>query len=314
MPENKIELKKYDTSSWWRSVMLGLFLGLAIIVPGVSGATIALIFAMYEQLVYAIGNILKDFKRCFVYLLPIFLGCVVGVVLGFIGVQRLFLVFPFVLICLFGGLMAGAMPAILVNVKGEKLRPHNYILFILGLAVPITIAIIGLFWNPAQSNQPLEFSVVKLLLYVVLGFVVSVTQIVPGLSATALLMAVGEFGTMLASLHFSFLIENPLVLLLFVGFLIGFVLGLILISKGISDLLFKHKVACFCVITGLSIGSIISMFLSSDIIREYKAWAKGVSPWQIIIAVMLFLVGFLLSYALVKLQINKHELKEKNEN
>lgn len=307
MPVGQIELEKYNAKTWWRSALLGFFLGLAIIVPGVSGATIALIFAMYESLIYAIGNLFKDFKKCFRYLLPIGIGAVVGVAVGFVGVQRLFLTFPFVLVCLFGGLMAGATPAILDNLKGAKLKAFDIILLIVGVIIPITIAVVALFWNPVQNSQPLTFGVVRMIAYLVLGFVISLTQIVPGLSATALLMAVGEFGRMLTSLHVSYLIENPLVILLFISCAIGFFIGLILISKGISELIAKNKVRCFALISGLSIGSIISMFLSADIVNEYKVWSMGVSPLQIIIAVLLFIVGFLLSLALVKLELKKHQ-------
>ena len=43
--------------------LLGIFIGLAVIVPGVSGSTIAIIFGLYTALLYAIGNIFNDFKR-----------------------------------------------------------------------------------------------------------------------------------------------------------------------------------------------------------------------------------------------------------
>ena len=43
--------------------LLGFFIGLAIIVPGVSGSAVAIIFRLYEKLLYAFGNILKQFKN-----------------------------------------------------------------------------------------------------------------------------------------------------------------------------------------------------------------------------------------------------------
>ena len=52
--ENKRELVK--------SGVLGAFIGLAIIVPGVSGSTVAIIFRLYEKLLYALGNLFKKFK------------------------------------------------------------------------------------------------------------------------------------------------------------------------------------------------------------------------------------------------------------
>ena len=66
--------------------VLGIFIGLAVIIPGVSGSTIAIIFSLYTAMLYALGNVFNDFKRCIVFLIPLGLGAVVGFGAGFIGV------------------------------------------------------------------------------------------------------------------------------------------------------------------------------------------------------------------------------------
>ena len=70
--EQEIELIKYNKASWAKSFILGIFLGLGVIIPGISGSTIAIIFGLYAQLLFAFGNILKKFKKCVRFLLPIF--------------------------------------------------------------------------------------------------------------------------------------------------------------------------------------------------------------------------------------------------
>ena len=72
-----------------KSGILGFFIGLAIIVPGVSGSAVAIIFRLYEKLLFALGNIFKIFKKCFLFLLPILVGAVLGFVGGFFGVRNL---------------------------------------------------------------------------------------------------------------------------------------------------------------------------------------------------------------------------------
>ena len=67
----EITLPKYDKKSWCKSGFLGFFIGLAVIVPGISGSTVAIIFKLYDQFIYAVGNLLKKFKACFAFLLPI---------------------------------------------------------------------------------------------------------------------------------------------------------------------------------------------------------------------------------------------------
>ena len=83
----EVVLEKYDLKSWFKSSVLGFFIGLAIIVPGISGSTIAILFKLYNKLIYALGNILKKFASCFLFLLPIIIGGLVGIVLGFFTIK-----------------------------------------------------------------------------------------------------------------------------------------------------------------------------------------------------------------------------------
>ena len=75
----EIALIKYNKKTWCKSGLLGFFIGLAVIVPGISGSTVAIIFKLYDQFLYAVGNLFKKFKQCFAFLLPIGLGMVLGV-------------------------------------------------------------------------------------------------------------------------------------------------------------------------------------------------------------------------------------------
>ena len=62
--DNGTILPKYDLKGWIKAFVLGIFIGLAVIVPGVSGSTVAIMFGLYAAMLYAIGNVTKDFKRC----------------------------------------------------------------------------------------------------------------------------------------------------------------------------------------------------------------------------------------------------------
>ena len=63
----EIALIKYNKKTWCKSALLGLFIGLAVIVPGISGSTVAIIFKLYDSFLYAVGNFFKKFKVCFAY-------------------------------------------------------------------------------------------------------------------------------------------------------------------------------------------------------------------------------------------------------
>ena len=223
--------------------LLGFFIGLAIIVPGISGSAVAIIFRLYEKLLFALGHILRKFKVCALFLLPIAIGAVIGLVLGFLGVQQLLDLIPFAIVSCFAGLMVGAYPAVTDQLKGEKPNAIRIVLFVLGLGLPIAFACISIFVSGGFPELD-ELSWYHYLVFVLLGFVVAITQLVPGLSATAVLMMVGCFAKLLDSVSFSYWKENPMVLLVYACLAIGLLIGLVAVSKLLSGLLAKFHGNC----------------------------------------------------------------------
>ena len=98
-----INLDFKSKKQWLKAVILGFLIGLAIMLPGISGATIAIIFGLYSKMIYSLGNIFKQFKKCFLFLLPIGLGAILGFFIGFFFVQKVFEAQPFIVICLLWG-------------------------------------------------------------------------------------------------------------------------------------------------------------------------------------------------------------------
>ncbi len=312
MSEN-IELNFKEKKQWFKAMLLGFLIGLAVILPGISGATIAIIFGLYSKLIYSFGNILKQFKKCFLFLLPIGIGIVVGFAIGFLFVQKVFEAYPFIVICLFAGLMIGSFPAVKDEIKGLKWDKKKIVLFVLGVIIPIAIGLVSLFVQ-TSSSEPIVATPWLMILYLIIGFVVSLTQIVPGLSCSALLMAFGQFGAILASIHFSYLKENPLVIVTLLMLAIGFLIGLVVFSKLLNKLFEKKRDNTFTLIVGLSLGSIVTMFLNPDIFNVYKSWnSAGVVFKSVVIGVVLLAVGVVLAYLLVRYKRNV-DAKEKAEN
>ncbi len=303
-------IKKHTPKTIVSALILGVFIGLAVIVPGVSGSTIAIIFGLYTGMLYALGNILSDFKRCFAFLLPIGIGVVVGFVAGFLVIQRVFELYLFQIICLFVGLMIGAVPALTKEIKGEKITAPRGILFVIGLLIPLAISVLSIALSSGAADTGASFTsfpIWRIFVYLPLGFVVSVTQIVPGLSATAILMAFGQFKPILNSLHRDYIFSNPQVLLLYAALGVGFLVGIVCVSKIFSAILAKHKATAFFMVIGLAFGSIASMFLNSDIYALYVLWAQvGVPLIDVAVGLVLLAVGFVGS-----LLLTKYELSEK---
>lgn len=291
-----------------KSGALGFFIGLAVIVPGVSGSAVAIIFGLYEKFLYALGNILKKFKKCFLFLLPILVGGIFGFGGGFFGVKKLIDILPFAIVALFGGLMLGAYPAVADRIKGEKINAPRIILFILGLLIPVAASLVSVFVY--GGNKSLDnLSVWHYLLFLLLGYLVAITQIVPGLSATALLMVFGYFKSIMYSVSLTYWKSNPQVFIVYVCLAVGFAVGLVTVSKLMSNVLERHKTPSFFCICGLSLGAAVTMFFNPDIYKVYTDWAiNGLNVWELLLGVVLFIGGIFAAYALVKTERRKNSI------
>ncbi len=310
----EIALIKYNKKTWCKSGLLGFFIGLAVIVPGISGSTVAIIFKLYDQFLYALGNLFKQFKRCFLFLLPIGLGIVLGVALGFIAVQQLIDLLPFAIVCLFAGLMCGAFPAVKDELKGAKPTPLRIGLFCAGVLIPVALGAVSAFLGGGVGSD--AFASVQwwhVALAVLVGMVVGLTQIVPGLSASAFLMAVGWFGSIVGSVHLSYWKANPAVLFVYGGLAVGFLIGVLGFSKLLTNLFARARHTSYSMIVGLSLGSILSMFCNGDIVEVYLSWSNGSAAnpaLDIALGVALFVLGVVGAYLLVRYQRKKDRAKE----
>ncbi len=314
----EIALIKYNKKTWCKSALLGFFIGLAVIVPGISGSTVAIIFKLYDQFLYAVGNLFKKFKACFLFLLPIGIGLVAGFLLGLIGVQKLLEINMFAIVCLFAGLMLGAFPAVKDEIKGAELTVKRVILFMVGLMIPVLMGGMSAL-NTAQSLKTQEmmsmqasqdiFAEVQIwhvILAVAFGFIVGITQIVPGLSASAFLMTVGWYNGLMSSVSMTYWKSNFAIFFVYAGLGVGFLLGLFSFSRLLTHLFNVARHTSYCMIVGLSLGSIISMFCNGDIINVYLNWAtNGVAMADIVLGVVLFAIGCIGAYLLVQYQRKK---------
>lgn len=302
--DGEMSLAYADKKEVAKGGVLGLFIGLAIIVPGVSGSAVAIIFRLYEKLLYAFGNIIKQFKKCIRFLVPILIGAVIGLIVGFLGVQALINIIPFAIVALFAGLMLGAFPAVTDQIKGEKITVPRAALFLIGLAVPIAFSAISC--NIATGDAVLENAQwYHYILFLVLGYVVAITQLVPGLSATAILMMFGYFTPLVNSISITYWGTNPSVFIIYACLAVGFIAGLLTVSKGMSKLLEKRRAPTFFTVAGMSLGSIITMFYNTDMLGVYSGWGVGFMWWELVLGIVLFIGGVAAAYFFVRYE-RKH--------
>ena len=300
-----MDLRYQNGKEVFKGGVLGAFIGLAVIVPGVSGSAVAIIFRLYEKLLYALGGIFRRFKESARFLLPIALGGIVGLAAGVFGVRFLLNLLPFAIVALFAGLMLGAFPAVTDEIKGEKPTPLRIILFLLGLLFPIGLSALSVFGTPDMLSLD-NLSWYHYILFLLVGYAIAVTQLVPGLSATALLMTFGCFTPLMNSVSLTYWQENPMVLLVYACLAVGFVLGLLTFSNGLSRLLEKKRAPAFYTIAGLSLGSIVTMFFNPEIVEVYESWTISAAMWRELgIGMALFGIGIIAATYFVRYERNR---------
>ena len=133
-----------------------------VIVPGVGGSVVAVIFGLYEKLLYAFGNVFRRFKVCALFLLPVAIGLAVGFALGFFGVRELLNLLPFATVALFAGLMTGAYPAVTDKLKGAHPTKMQAVLFAAGLIIPVLVSAVTAFTAAGSALSTIAVHISRL--------------------------------------------------------------------------------------------------------------------------------------------------------
>jgi uncharacterized membrane protein len=103
-------------------------------------------------------------------------------------------------------------------------------------------------------------------------------------------------------------LSNPQVLILYAALGIGFLVGIVCVSRIFSAIIAKHKHTAFFMVAGLAFGSIASMLLNSDVYALYGKWAATSLPiGDIVVALALLAVGFVGSFVLTRYELSHGE-------
>ena len=239
--------KKFNID--FNSIFGGMFVGIANIVPGVSGGTMLVIFNLFDKLTYAVSDIFKKKtdtrKQSIIFLFKVLLSAAIGIVLfaKLLGITLKYAEGE-TIFC-FMGLILFSIPLIIKSeLKGEK---FNIIGFILGF-----LFIVGLqYLNSLNVNNSLDSSMNAghFLTMSGLGIIGGATMIFPGVSGSMVLLVLGKYELVRSYIDklTSFDLES-FVSLCFFG--IGVILGIVLSSKLTTFLLKKYKGKTISVILG----------------------------------------------------------------
>ena len=320
---------------WFRKLIAGMAIGAGAAIPGVSGAAIAVIFRVYEDIIGAVNNFRKKFGWAIKVLIPIMLGILIAVCVCIVLFSWAFEHLMFVLICLFAGFLIGSFPGITDEVKGVQITKKAIILMVIGALFVIGLGSLSVIVGMNDFSVAQFFVDMPWWLYLVLipvGAVAAVALTVPGLSGSLILLILGFYRPLVDSaktwaselFHGDFTHTLPLIGMLGC-FAIGCLIGVVIVSKIMNILLKKWRHETFFAIIGFISGSILVLFFNYDIFEYYCVWANYALPnpsvinqllpmWlEIIIGVIVMAGCAFLSYLLIRAQ-RKRALEEKESN
>ncbi len=239
-------------------------MGIAEVIPGVSGGTIAFISGIYEQLIDSVKSITDIITEPSLILKPkilwsrisggflmrLLVGMILGLIVGVFGISYLLEQYPEPLWGFFFGLILASVLYLLEQIK--PLQTVQFLFLVLGAV--IALAIVSL--TPAEGNA-------SLLMVFFSGTIAICALVLPGISGSFILLLMGMYTVVIPAVKDVLSMQDLSKLSIVLVFILGCILGLTLFTKLLHWLLHKHKKNTFSLMTGFMLGSL------------YKIW-----PWR----------------------------------
>ena len=297
---SKVSLKKSKPASLY---LKGFAMGMADIIPGVSGGTIAFITGIYEDLINAISsldhnfikNILSfNFKGAFKeiplnFLIPLFFGIICAILLTSRVVHYLLDNYSIYTWAFFFGLIISSVIFLGKEING-LFSPKNLLALFLGTGLGYIIV------SLVPVNTPNNYFYTFFA-----GMIAICAMILPGISGAFLLLILGKYAYVTGALKNPFLSNNFFSIIIFC---MGCLLGLISFSKFIKWALNRHHSVMMAILTGFMIGSLKKVWpwkiaLETKVIRDKTYILKEASffpnlDMQFYIALAFFILGFII--------------------
>ncbi len=281
--------------SFIKNVIVGAIIGVANIIPGVSGGTMMVILNAFDKIVDAISNFRKNIKKNILYLLPILIGAALGILAFSKGITFMLDNYPMITNFFFIGLILGSVPLVCRSafqkndgkIEARKIRPGSIIAFVLMLVLLIVIAFTSAEETKVNINTlQIDIGMIALLFFG--GLIAAIAMIIPGVSGSFVMVLLGIYPivTGAISMLLPFHMDTFLGIVLPIGIPagLGIIAGLLIGAKLIDLLIKKFPQETYFGILGLLLGSLFELYpgFSFD-------WQGGVS-------VLVLLFGFALAY------------------
>lgn len=271
-----------------KELLVGLIAGITSMLPGVSGATMAVVFGIYERLIRDLAELRVWLRKDFSFLFFVFIAFAAGTFLAAKVLDTFADAYAAELNLFFLGLIAGQMPTVLRDAGfggGGRRSAGSWAAFAAGVLIMVSSILVAEFLNQ-DHDITVDHGFASLATMAVVGVIVAVSALLPGLSHSTVLLVFGLFGAFTAAIS-----NVDLVILGCIA--AGAVVGVLLFSKVIDYALENFRDAMMMLIVGLTLGSLVSIC--------YFALPGLSSAVHIASSIAMFAVGIAVSYGFTKI-------------
>ncbi len=266
-----------------KNFLKGFVVGVGKIIPGVSGAVLAIIMGIYDTSLYYINNFKQNKRKSIKYLLPIALGIIVSIIIFSKIIDYTLSKYYLMTMLFFVGLIIGGISFI-----SKKVNKKNYYVTFITLVIFFAISITNV-----NNVYILKGGISDLLIFIFSGFAEAVGTVVPGISSTALLLIIGTYNSIISSIsnitNISMILLNLKILL---PFSIGFILGIFVVVKVLNILFTRYEKKTYSFILGV--------LLSSVLLLTIQSFQKSFTTLDFVLGIVLMVLGIFISSSMEK--------------
>ncbi len=269
-------------------ILKGMIIGVANIIPGVSGGTLMITLGLYEEVINTISHFFRNFKKNLKFIIPLGIGMVLSILLLSKVISVCLEKYPFPTTLFFVGLIIGGIPLLWNKSKAAKGKWSNWLVFIITFGIVLTFAFLKSGDSIIDLNSLTPFGYIMLF---IIGMISAATMVIPGISGSFVLMLLGYYEPIVNTIkdltNFSNLSHNILIL---APFGIGIVVGIVLVAKLIEYLLKKYPIKTYYGVLGFVLASLVA------IIKPIVG--VSVNAIEIIVSIALVVIGGVIAYKL----------------
>ena len=234
-----------------KDMLVGALVGIVSMLPGASGATIAVIFGIYERLVSDLADIRRKLLRDLRFVIPLGIGIVLGLFVCAFGLDALMERWEVPMMFFFAALILAQIPDVkALGDDGTRFTAWNAAAFIGGFAVMAIMLAFSL------SGGSVEKSVDGFAVWFLVGLILAASKMAPGISGSTILLALGLFTPFMNAMtdfDMSALIPGGL----------GLLVGVLLFAKILDSLIRNRRKSTYMAILGLTAGSVVTVAIEA---------------------------------------------------